>query len=238
MAVRIFIPTPEEHEARARRLYGALREDGCLTVCLGSMTEDAFVALTRAGWLILGEDEDEDGPLGYLLLRDFEARTARLHFGLLRSARVSALEYARQAFALAFGSGRLDSIYGIFPAAYRHVPPFARRLGGLRLGEIPGAAWDNIRNRPVPGVAWVFRKEEFMGFGGGGGGSDYVPPAPEPTPKQQVQKPVTEAATAARQAQKDRAAKAAGIQGSILTGVLNDTVTGAATTTGKRLLGQ
>lgn len=75
-----------------------------------------------------------------------------------------------------------------------------------------------------------------MGFGGGGG-SDYVPPAPEPTPKQQVQKPVTEAATAARQAQKDKASKAAGIQGSILTGVLNDNAAGTAAA-GKRLLGQ
>ena len=75
-----------------------------------------------------------------------------------------------------------------------------------------------------------------MGFGGGGGG-DYVPPAPAPTPKQQVQKPVTEAAAAARQAQKDRASRAAGIQGSILTGVLADDASGRAAA-GKRLLGQ
>ncbi len=58
-----------------------------------------------------------------------------------------------------------------------------------------------------------------MGFGGGGGYS--APPAPTYTPeKPQVAKPVTEAATAARHAQKDRAAKAVGIQGSVLTSPL------------------
>jgi hypothetical protein len=50
-----------------------------------------------------------------------------------------------------------------------------------------------------------------MGFGGGGGTPDV--PAVAPLPKQEVEKPVTEAATAARQSQKDKAAKAAGING-------------------------
>lgn len=52
--------------------------------------------------------------------------------------------------------------------------------------------------------------------------------------KPQTAKPVTEAATAARQSQKDKAAKAAGISGSILT----DPLTGGTQTTGKTLLGQ
>ncbi|MFT4300555.1 MAG: hypothetical protein QM579_02255 [Desulfovibrio sp.] len=58
-----------------------------------------------------------------------------------------------------------------------------------------------------------------MGFGGG-----YSSPSvPEvtPVPKQEVQKPVTEAATAARQAQKDKASKAAGIGASVYTSPLN-----------------
>lgn len=58
-----------------------------------------------------------------------------------------------------------------------------------------------------------------MGFGGGGGGG-YVPPVPTPE-KPQVSKPVTEAATAARQSQKDKAAKAAGIRGSVFTDPLS-----------------
>ena len=72
-------------------------------------------------------------------------------------------------------------------------------------------------------------------MGGGGGGTPYIPPPPPPPAKPQVAKPVTEAATAARQAQKDKAAKAVGIQGSILT----DPLAGAAAQSGgKTLLGQ
>lgn len=71
-----------------------------------------------------------------------------------------------------------------------------------------------------------------MGFGGGGGSTPEVP-AVTPVPKQEVEKPVTEAATAARQNQKDKAAKAAGINGSVYTSPLN-----RADSTRKTLLGQ
>ena len=70
-----------------------------------------------------------------------------------------------------------------------------------------------------------------MGFGGG-----YSSPSvPEvtPAPKPEVQKPVTEAATAARQAQKDKASKAAGIRASIHT-----TPLASQENRGKTLLGQ
>ena len=70
-----------------------------------------------------------------------------------------------------------------------------------------------------------------MGFGGGGGTPDV--PAVAPVPKQEVEKPVTEAATAARQSQKDKAGKAAGINGSVYTSPLN-----RADATRKTLLGQ
>ncbi len=60
-----------------------------------------------------------------------------------------------------------------------------------------------------------------MGFGGGGGYS--APPAPTYTPeKPQVSKPVTEAATAARQSQKEKASKASGIRGSVLSTALQE----------------
>ncbi len=64
-----------------------------------------------------------------------------------------------------------------------------------------------------------------MGFGGGGYSA---PTAPTYTPeKPEVSKPVTEAATAAREAQKDKAAKAVGIQGSVLTSILQEGSTSA-----------
>ena len=57
-----------------------------------------------------------------------------------------------------------------------------------------------------------------MGFGGKPGTPDV--PAVTPAPKQEMQKPVTEAATAARQDQKDKAARASGLRGSIHTSPL------------------
>jgi len=69
-----------------------------------------------------------------------------------------------------------------------------------------------------------------MGFGGS---STPDVPAVTPVPKQEVEKPVTEAATAARQNQKDKAAKAAGIGGSVYTSPLN-----RADSTHNTLLGQ
>lgn len=42
------------------------------------------------------------------------------------------------------------------------------------------------------------------------------------TPKAEITKPVSEAATTARQAQKEKANKAAGLRGSILTSDLNN----------------
>lgn len=76
-----------------------------------------------------------------------------------------------------------------------------------------------------------------MGFGGGVGGGGYIPPPAPPPEKAQVSKPVTEAATSARQAQKDKAGKAAGLKGSILT----DPMAGSGQNGqngGKTLLGQ
>lgn len=67
-----------------------------------------------------------------------------------------------------------------------------------------------------------------MSMGFGGGGQSRMPDVP-PAPKAEVTKPVTEAAMAARDDQKRRAARAAGLQSTILTG---------NTVGGKTLLGQ
>lgn len=69
-----------------------------------------------------------------------------------------------------------------------------------------------------------------MGFGGS---SSPSVPEVQPAPKAATPKPVTEAATAARQNQKDKASKAAGIRGSIYTNPLR-----SEGTSGKTLLGQ
>lgn len=72
----------------------------------------------------------------------------------------------------------------------------------------------------------------------GGGQKQKAPTYVVPdAPKQQKQKTQTEAATASRQAQDDKARKAAGIQGSILTGPMGALVQ-QQTQDRKSLLGQ
>ncbi|MBQ4567661.1 MAG: hypothetical protein IJA79_05990 [Desulfovibrio sp.] len=75
-----------------------------------------------------------------------------------------------------------------------------------------------------------------MGFGGKASTPDV--PAVTPAPKQEVQKPVTEAATAARQHQKDKAARASGLTGSIHTSPLLRAGNNAQGNSRKTLLGQ
>lgn len=70
-----------------------------------------------------------------------------------------------------------------------------------------------------------------MGFGGS---SSPSVPEVQPAPKAAPPKPVTEAATAARQNQKDKASKAAGIRASIHT----TTPLASQENRGKTLLGQ
>ncbi len=70
-----------------------------------------------------------------------------------------------------------------------------------------------------------------MGFGGGykaPAAPVYTPP-PEPE-KPEVAKPVTEAATAARQSQKDKAAKATGMRKAVLTSPLVEAGQGSTNT--------
>lgn len=75
-------------------------------------------------------------------------------------------------------------------------------------------------------------------MGGGGGGGDPVEtPEVKATPKAQTTKPVTEAATAARENQKDKASKAAGLRGSILTSDLNSSAAAGATQSATKLGG-
>ncbi len=73
-----------------------------------------------------------------------------------------------------------------------------------------------------------------MGFSTGGYSAPAAPvyTAPE---KAQVAKPVTEAATAARRSQKDKAAKASGIQGAVLTSPVQSATQNSQ---GHTLLGQ
>ena len=83
------------------------------------------------------------------------------------------------------------------------------------MGAIPGLCWFSRRQKHVGGVMVMATPQTVedadMSFGGSS------TPEIQETPKAQTTKPVTEAATAARDAQREKAAKAAGLNSTILT---------------------
>lgn len=162
MRTHIFVPTPETHELYARSAFDCLGEDGSRKVCLGAMSGEEFICLTAqpASWLFVGIEEHIHAShfLGFLWLTHFEEKTARLHFGFTRAGRARAHELGVKALHLAFAAG-LQSIYGIYPASYRHIARFAARLGGACLGTIPASCLDTLRDSTTDGVLWVFTPE-------------------------------------------------------------------------------
>lgn len=147
--------TAATHADMAARAYDALTADKCAAFCLGDISLADFTAQTHPDktWFLTAYKGAQF--LGYLCLSDWQHKSARLRFGLTRMGRPLGIELALHACRLAFSTG-LESIYGIFPESYRHIAPFARRLGGECLGNIPGMCWDSARGLTVSGVVWVF----------------------------------------------------------------------------------
>lgn len=170
----IIITNQDNHQHLAALTYAGLQADGTARACVSRFTSSSFCQWTRPGdcWFFMGHDAPAGqqptaaNVLGYLALRDWEGKTARIHFAITRRARSFGVALALRAFNIAFstapGFPGLQSIFGIFPQSYRHIPPFARKLGGACLGTIPGAGFDQLRNRECPGVIWCFTPETLQ----------------------------------------------------------------------------
>ncbi len=200
---------------------------GVLLGCYGQPQEEAAPALAC-----------EQAPL--LACAMFSPRRGRVwefDFTTFRQWARQAVPMAHGGLRWAFANLGCSAVVGLCPAPNRHAWRLAEACGFRVLGRLPHACLHARKQAWVDGVlvlctpqdlfnaqqAYFIQqqqnKEQIMGFGGGGGTPDV--PAVEPVPKQEVEKPVTEAATAARQSQKDKAAKAAGINGSVYTSPLN-----------------
>lgn len=185
-------------------------------------------------------DPDVASMLGCALFTPRRGKVWEFDCTTFRPAARLAVHMARGGLAWAFAHLDCAAIAGLCPAPNRHAWRLAEASGFRIMGRMPHACWHARKQCYVDGVlvlctpndlAKLTAREAVMGFGGG-----YSSPSvPEvtPVPKQEVQKPVTEAATAARQAQKDKASKAAGINASVYTSPLN-----RADATQKTLLGQ
>ena len=196
------------------------------------------------------------------LFSGWRGRVAEFDFTVFRPHFSEAVPMALGAFHWMFSHTRVSAIMGLCPASNRHAWRLATACGFRLLARLPQACHlarrhchvdgmlvcctpDSLKNaahsagrkggqpatRTPLSSATITPREDIMGFGGS---STPSVPAVTPAPKQEVQKPVTEAATAARQSQKDKAAKAAGIRGSIYT----DPLRRQSETNGKTLLGQ
>ena len=230
-------------------LFQLMKGEGLLPCAMSAWAKptlkDWLTLTTRRDGVVLLRCEDAAGEiLGCGLFTRQPYRVWHFDFTAFRAGFSVAAEQARGGFRWVFEHLDCTSIMGVCPLPNRHAWKLAGSCGFRVLARLPEACFYARKGKYVDGILVLCtaddldelgknkkHKEVSMSFGTSST-PDYTPPAP--TPKQQVQKPVTEAATAARQSQRDKAAKAAGIQGSILTSPL-DIGTAASQ---KTLLGQ
>lgn len=249
--------------AQCPELYTAMQSEGLVPIVFYDSPVDAESFMELMAHSIVLRVEVQGTLMAAAWLRDVQGETASLHFCFFKAGRRHAAELACAALRYVFSISNLQSLYGLTPKVYRAAVRFVLATKGKILGEVAGACVLHHRGRRiVPGVISTFNRREYcMGGGGGkgGGGGDSTGVMREQMAQQQrmheeqmaqmeaaraakpqTAKPVTEAATAARQAQKEKAAKASGIAGSVHTTPLVGE--GAGSTKGgqavKTLLGQ
>lgn len=221
-------------------LFQLMQGEGLLACAMSAWEKptlkDWLTLTARRDGVVLLRCEDEAGQiLGCGLFTRQPYRVWQFDFTAFRAGFAVATEQARGGFQWAFDHLDCTSIMGVCPLPNRHAWKLAEACGFRVLARLPRACFYARKGNYVDGVLVLCTpeslKEVSMGFGTGT--PDYS--APDPTPKAEVTKPVTEAATAARDAQKKRASKAAGLQSTILTGTPLDN---GGTSGGKTLLGQ
>lgn len=213
---------------------------GCAMYAIARPTLEDWRAAIAPGLLLRCEDA-AGRLLACGLFTPWRGRMLEFDFTAFRASAHLAPAMCRQGLAWVFRHCGCAAVSGLCPVPNRHAWRLAESCGFRILGRLPRACYYARKTRHVDGILVVCTpadltaacrsarsdehqpsaEEASMGFGGFGGGAS-TPSVPEvqPAPKQEVQKPVTEAATAARQNQRDKAAKAAGIGGSILTSPL------------------
>ena len=200
---------------------------GCAMYAFAAPTLEDWRRVTARGLLLRCEDT-AGRLLACGLFTPWRGNMLEFDFTTFRESASLAPAMAAGGFAWIFRETGCAGIAGICPLPNRHAWRLAGACGFRVLGRLPGACYYARKGGHVDGVLVALSREEWiaraqnqggtMGFGGGGS----TPSVPEvtPAPKQEVAKPVTEAATAARQNQRDKAAKATGIGGAIYTSPL------------------
>lgn len=212
-----------------------MQEQGLLSSamsCIDSPTLERWLEITARGVLLLCEDEQGE-LLGCGHFTPFRGQVWEFDFTAFREAFHIAPQMARGGFRWVFEHLHASAIVGFCAEPNRQAWRLARACGFEVMGAIPGLCWFSRRQKHVGGVMVMATPQTVedadMSFGGSS------TPEIQETPKAQTTKPVTEAATAARDAQREKAAKAAGLNSTILTSPLG---TPTENQNKKTLLGQ
>lgn len=237
----MYVYAPISREADLRAVFARMVRERLTASCMYAFARPrlddwlGIVARARAaGGLLLGCRHAAGGELLAVgLFTPFFGQAWLFDFTVFRAHFREAVSMSRGGFAWLFAEKKATAIVGITPVSNRHALRLAEVCGFHVLGRIPGACRLARLHRNVDGVLVMctpenLKEDDTMGFGGGGSTPSYTP---APAPKQQLAtKSVTEAATSAREDQKDKAAKAAGLRASILTSQspLNGSGTGSS----------
>ena len=229
-----FVYRPAKGQAECDEPFHRMKAGGllgCAMYAFAEPTLEDWRRVTARGLLLRCEDA-AGRLLACGLFTPWRGKVLEFDFTAFRESAHLAPRMARGGFAWIFRETGCSGIAGICPVPNRHAWRLAEACGFRVLGRLAGACFYARKGRHVDGVLvslaraeWAGdraksqAREETMGFGGGMSSTPSVPEV-TPAPKQEVAKPVTEAATAARQAQRDKAAKAAGIGGSVYTSPL------------------
>lgn len=194
-----------------------MQEQGLLSSamsCINSPTLERWLEITARGVVLLCED-DQGELLGCGHFTPFRGQVWEFDFTAFREAFHIAPQMARGGFRWVFEHLHASAIVGFCAEPNRQAWRLARACGFEVMGAIPGLCWFFKRQKHVGGVMVMATPQTVedadMSFGGSS------TPEIQETPKAQTTKPVTEAATAARDAQREKAAKAAGLNSTILT---------------------
>lgn len=206
----------ETEQDRAAPFF-KMQEQGLLSSamsCIDSPKLERWLEITARGVLLLCEDEQGE-LLGCGHFTPFRGQVWEFDFTAFREAFHIAPQMARGGFRWVFKHLHASAIVGFCAAPNRQAWHLAQACGFEVMGAIPGLCWFPRRQKHVGGVMVMATPQTVedadMSFGGSS------TPEIQETPKAQTTKPVTEAATAARDAQREKAAKAAGLNSTILT---------------------
>lgn len=95
-------------------------------------------------------------------LRDVRGETASLHFCFFAAGRPEAVNIGLQLLRFIFARSPLQSLYGVTPKPYRAAVRYAAAVGGVILGEVPGACvLHHRRGRVVPAIVSVFHRKGY-----------------------------------------------------------------------------